>query len=286
MREKPLVVLAGWLGCNPRNLRRYQKLYEQNGFRVLPRIASPSMVLEACFEEVPVRRVECPPKWPTQSLDINRNSSIQDHAWDILREVHLSNCKFFIFHAFSNGGCFVWEHVRRIMDIPAQVPSEEKECLEVVASLRGRTAGVVFDSCPSIELDKIGYAFRYCTLQERLEVLPTYGADIAFLPEFMSKSKKERMRARGEAYFCALRDDPMDIPQLYLYSESDALIRHQVVDDLIRHRRHLMSSDRIYSKKWKVSRHCAHLLDHPEEYETTISSFIDCCQLESPNSRL
>jgi hypothetical protein len=206
--------------------------------------------------------------------------------------VHQSKCSYYVFHAFSNGGCGVWEHVRRILDLPVQVqPSaiindqSETETLHAISSLRERTAGVVFDSCPS-KLAKIGWALKYCTVQERLPLLPKFGLDVAFLPELISKSKQEKLILRGNAYVQGLQEDPFDIPQLYLYSESDELIPYQVLDDLVDRRRELIGTDRIYRKKWRTSRHCAHLLDHPEDYATTIESFLERCQIQDPKSRL
>jgi hypothetical protein len=222
-------------------------------------------------------------------VNIVPHASMQGLAWDVLREVHQSNCEHFIFHAFSNGGCFLWEQVRRILELPAQSPTSEEigeESLKTIDDLRTRTAGVIFDSCPSIQLGKVGYALRYCSLPDRLEVMTKFGIDVAFFPEFLSQSKLELSTIRSNAYFQSLKEDPWDISQLYLYSESDILIPHQFLDSLVDRREELIGRDRILSKKWKSSRHCAHLLDNPEEYTTIIESFSERCLLEEPKSRL
>ena len=290
VREKPLVVLAGWLGCHQRSLRRYEQLFAKKGYQVISKIASPTMVAESCFRPLPPPALVCPPQWPTNVTPLLRSdnvptqpSSMQDFAWDVLQDVHHRNCPYVIFYAFSNGGCFVWEQVRRILHAAAEAEHHrnevmhdlQKEQVQVLQNLKHKTAGVVFDSCPSRQLALIGFALAFCTWRERWDVAKSYGIDVAFLPPLVSPSKKTTANLRSVAYYRGLKDDPWDLPQLYLYSKSDMLIPSSVVEELVNHRRHLLGADRIFSRKWESSRHCAHYVDHPEEYEATLDTFLD-----------
>ena len=50
VNNRPAVVLAGWLGCQPRHLRRYSEMYDCIGWDSLVRIGSPRSVITATTE--------------------------------------------------------------------------------------------------------------------------------------------------------------------------------------------------------------------------------------------
>lgn len=193
----------------------------------------------------------------------------------------------------------MWEQVRRILATVGESNSHhrrkediidlQEEQHKILECLRQKTAGVVFDSCPSRKLALIGAALAFCTWKERWEVAKSYGIDVALLPFLLAQDKEMIANLRSVLYYRGLKEDPWDIPQLYLYSQSDFLIPSDVVEELVDHRRESMGSDRIFSRKWEKSRHCAHFVDHPDEYETTIKAFLDVCNPDSeitPRSKL
>lgn len=287
-KGKPLVVLAGWLGCQKRSLRRYENLFQSHGYEVLSRIASPVMVVESCFQKVPPPPLKIPNGWPINGVSVKgAPPSMQDFAWNILQEVNNRNCDYLIFYAFSNGGCFVWESVRRILNLSSPGATMKlllnEDQYNTVKNLREKTVGVVFDSCPSQQLADVGRALMFCTLSERMEVMMSHGMDIAFFPSLLSQAKRIKSEIRGQAYYEGLWDDPSAIPQLYLYSESDILIPSQPLDELVQHRRKILGSDRVFCRKWSSSRHCAHLIDNAEDYVTTAESFLEICRPKSPS---
>ena len=116
----------------------------------------------------------------------------------------------------------------------------------------------------------------------------SHGLDIAFFPSLVSQAKQNKANIRGQAYYDFLCNDTSPIPQLYLYSESDILIPHEDVDGLVEQRHNVIGADLVFRKKWKSSRHCAHLIDNQEEYQTVVTSFLDICHSKSatPISRL
>lgn len=301
VKKKPLVVLAGWLGCQQRSLRRYEELFTKKGFQVLSTVATPTQVAECCFRPLPSPSLQCPSDWPhtnhkdslTSSSDVAKES-MQSHAWNILQEVHQHQSPYIVFYAFSNGGCFVWQEVRRILHAAATadkssqidrlakdnnpIQNLEEEQHSQLLTIQQRMAGVVFDSCPSRQLALMGFALAFCTWKERFNVAKAYGFDVVFSPPFLSQSKKTIANLRSVAYYRGLKEDPWELPQLYLYSHNDMLIPSTVVEDLVLHRRDMLGADRILSHKWMASRHCAHFVDHAEEYEATLDSFLDVCR--------
>jgi len=221
---------------------------------------------------------------------------MQDFAWDLLRDVHHRQAPHYIFYAFSNGGCFVWEQVRDIFHAAdtnnqkqfqeSDIETLNEEQRKILTDLKGCTAGVIFDSCPSKQLALLGIALSFCTWKERWEVARTYGMDVVFFPNMVAQYKKDIANLRGITYYRGLKDDPWEIPQLYMCSESDMLIPSNLVEDLAYHRRDVIGKDRIFLKKWETSRHCAHYIDHPNEYEATLDAFLHVCSSSTPKSKL
>lgn len=284
--RRPLVILAGWLGCQQRSLRRYEELYEGKGFQVITRIASPAAVVESVF-----RNNNSSPTLRQHTVVSRRHSSsmMQDLAFDILMKVKQSACETFFFHAFSNSGCFVWEQVRQLLDTTSydgenlgSYPSDgglivpEGDDQKGFASLRNRLAGVVFDSCPGTKLHLIGQALKYCTWIERLKVVRLIGFNNIFLPHRSASQRK--IMQREEAYVTSLKYDKWNVPQLYLYSCSDPLIHFPSLDELVRYRMavcKLGKNNLVFRRVWPNSPHCAHLLKHPAEYKAAVNDFVD-----------
>lgn len=299
--KQPLVVLAGWLGSERRLLRRYEELYRNAHCEVISHIATPSMVFRSCFPLEPISLPASPAFW-TRSSQSSPPSPVpytmQDLAWNVVNEMHQSESPALIFHAFSNGGLFLWEQVNRILalseeDSESREPSQQSkrtadevsndQSRENIKNVRGRVAGVIFDSCPSRELQLIDKAMVFCKPWDRFMVLLENGASHAFLhhPIYENRAIK-----RSEDYYNGLKDDPWNLPQLYLYSKNDQFIPHQVIDELIARRKEMVGDDRIWSKLWDESQHCAHLLHYPEEYKNIVVAFLDASLQRRSISRL
>jgi hypothetical protein len=347
-RRRPLVVLAGWLGCQPKSLRRYRQLYQpqqkeasagqgiivEDRFDVLLCIAPPSAVVQYVFTSstTTVRSEPCipPNRWPAHQqkqqqeqqqevLEDNEHHNVlsapnmEALAWQVLAHIDQSNCSACIFHVFSNGGCFVWERVRAILDtaintgsarlddIPPKsatttnnnitssitssntggtgLPSTSLSILppERLVSIRKRLRGVIFDSCPGTDLYRINEALQYCTWKERLDVILQTKSIQHLLLQYDAKLR-EIVNRREADYRQRLYNDPWpDVRQLYLYAENDALIDYPSLNALVEHRQSLLGKSVIWKRTWKESQHCAHLLLHPDEYKATIHSFVEAC---------
>jgi hypothetical protein len=109
MLGRPVVVLAGWLGCQVKALRRYEQLYRKLGFDVLCHIATPGMIVDYTMYQHPI---QIPDQWLLPSLSSTTTatatpaSSMQDLAWQILGQIHNQQASTWIFHAFSMEGAF------------------------------------------------------------------------------------------------------------------------------------------------------------------------------------
>jgi hypothetical protein len=253
MSKKPLVVLAGWLGCQPRSLRRYEELYRRHGLQVLSYIAPPTAIFECTLPSYKIDHMR--QNRPTQA--VNDNTEMNQLVDRIILDIQASNCSSYIFHCFSNGGCFVWEAFKYSTTIPP--------------------AGLIMDSCPGLDLHRITEALNYCTWRERLQVVCTHWR--YYYKALNVHTWQQQVQHRSNEYLENLSRDPWSkhIPELYLYSRDDILAPFRAVDALIKNRQE--QGVEVYHKVWDNSRHCAHLLDHTHEYEQSIESFLHRCQL-------
>jgi hypothetical protein len=245
---RPLVILAGWLGSQPRSLRRYQALYEKLGLDVELRIATPAMVVEAS---------RASPYLPKEDAPVD---SIQGLAWEVHESTQARPCWFF--HAFSNGGCFVWEQVRKIQLEEARATTNHHP-----------PVGIVFDSAPANYYgnDNLGKALSYCTWSEQASIQ---------WQRFLGGARMHQQRQdRAKEFWNTLRDDSTsaNMRQLYLCSHDDQLTPFSDLNELVQHRKQMLGSDRVWLKDWESSPHCTHLLHHPDEYQQTVEAFVDVC---------
>lgn len=283
--QRPLVVLFGWLGCQPSNLRRYVKLYSAMGFCVWFKVATPVMVVNSAFLQTDLT---VPRTWPHQQKLSSAANTMEELAWSLLAEVDSSKFSFVFFHVFSNGGCFLWEKTARIfhlgqVDHTSSLPDDMPRPVQLrLESLRERVVGTVFDSCPGFDLHRLPDALNHCSWTEKMKVLISTRYAYFDLP-----SVQKEVQLRCEDYKKALTDDSWNLPQLYIYSENDNLAPFQDLKELVMRRQQLHGSDIVWSKTWSKSGHCSHYYHHPDDYRETISSFTKVCAMHSlPKNQL
>jgi hypothetical protein len=273
-----LVVIAGWLGSQPKQLRRYEELYEQMGFQTHSRIATPSMIVKTCLDSS--SKIHMPTNWPPSR---NSLTSVEDLAWDILARVHETQSKCVIFHVLSNGGCFVWEHIRLILGGIHNDPNSDS-VQPILTSIQKSLRGVVFDSCPATDVACIDRALEYCSETEQADVLRELKQDsLSFL---RSDSSQQLLNARSTVYVDRLGSDDWALPQLYLYSESDHLATAPGIDALVDRRRDLLGKRMIWRRRWKNSPHVSHIREHPSDYKNAVDSFVEFCLKDDLKSSL
>ena len=288
MEAKPLVVLLGWMGSQPKQLRHYSNLYQELGFRAVTFIASPSMVVSETLN--PEVHVRIPERWTSHTfIEGSLPETVQGLAWRVLYRIRQLNPHGVVFHIFSNGGCFVWENLRRILDHEIGTCTEERgpgSSAENTILLQIRLAirGVVFDSCPGSDLHRISEALEYCTLQERAEILIDCG--INNLSDLTEPSVQQRLAARSKTYMDILGKDRWVLPQLYVYSVDDPLAKSSSIDALIESREECIGKHMIMKKRWGRSFHCSHLREHPAEYRSAVKAFVSMCLRNNTRARL
>jgi Eukaryotic protein of unknown function (DUF829) len=295
-----VVALLGWLGAQPKSLHRYETLYRTTlGVSTVATYIAPPFTIVQTILSPNMEPIQIPMNWPHIYCDNIRTT--QDLAWNVLKGIHdVPNCDHFYVHAFSNGGCFVWEKIREILLLTERaeqgIPNNDNDEIEnymsrnkktaklpqdtanVLMKLRQQLNGVVFDSCPISDLHRLPDALQYCSLLERLQVLRYCGFD--YLSILTNPQVKERVQQRIESYVTGLQNDTSSIQQLYLYGRDDPLAPAPFIDELIQHRKQRLQylskgNNQVASCVWDKSRHCGHLLQHPQEYTNAIEMFLN-----------
>ncbi|KAL7544915.1 hypothetical protein ACHAWF_008283, partial [Thalassiosira exigua] len=250
--DRPVVVLAGWLGCRPRNLRRFVRMYDRMGWNALIRIGSPRSVVAAMTEGPP---------------DSSPKSEMRCLAVDTLRELRRIQPPYFVLHLFSNNGCFLWEWMRHLLQ-PSR--TSLNDCNADFLDLRQRLIGIIFDSAPAY------YGGKTTALQSALQyVSPQKDRD--HLLEITKTLDDRAVKERFDCFWNGLLDDSTDVPQMHLYAEVDALAPTEQLEGLIAYRRNKLGRNKIWSNKFSDSGHCRHLLKHPEEYELLVKRLLTLC---------
>ena len=266
--NKPVVILAGWLGCHPRNLRRYSKLYNSLGWDMIIQIASPKSIVTTMSEG------------PSYSQP-SSSSEMQHLAINTLKELQALQPPYFIIHIFSNGGCFLWECIRYILyeqDTLQQLSSTHNSI--DVSNLQQKLIGVIFDSAPGYydgRIDDLQSALEYVSSDiERKDLLT------------MTKSLDQNVvHQRFTEFWNGLSNDSTNIPQLYLYSQYDHLTSVKHIEMLIECRKDLIGmKGKIWKHPFLDSEHCCHLLKYPQEYSKSIKEFLAFCIREELDNRV
>ena len=161
----------------------------------------------------------------------------------------------------------MWENFRDALTEKTRQPTTNDH---KASRVRQSLAGVIFDSAPVAELYSFPQALAQCSWRDRADVLRTFG-DRYLNMNRDAEIRKIAQKAQ-EQYVLRLQDDPLRVPQLYLYSENDPIAPPAFIDQLAAHRQSLGVS--VTQKKWKDSQHCGHLKVHPDEYEQTLRDFL------------
>jgi hypothetical protein len=279
-----VVVLLGWLGSHPKSLSRYEALYRKlNSQTVLTYIAPPYTIVKTVLS--PKEPIHVPNGWPNEYC--KNIVTVQDIAWNVLKSVHDEKyCDRLYIHAFSNGGCFVWEKIRQILLairiekqnttssnnlIERSIISEENE--NIIQTIRSKLNGVVFDSCPISDLHRLPDALQYCTVMERIQVLQHCGFE--YLTILTNDKVKDKVTERVTSYVNGLQFDPLSIKQLYLYGRDDPLAPASFIDEMIHKRKQHINDGSIKFCVWDKSQHCGHFIRHPVDYTNAIDQFLN-----------
>ncbi len=303
--NKTVVALLGWLGAQPKSLRRYEALYRTlleppTTAIVQTYIAPPFTIVQSVLERPIDETIRVPSDWPQLPQSHGRDNirTVQDLAWNVLQDIHdhmhhdataatdnnNNNNNHIYIHAFSNGGCFVWEKISQILISLDLIVDEENHISSsamshvqrsILLSIRQQLRGVVFDSCPISDLHRLPEALQHCTIWERIQVIRY--CHYNYLTINIDPKVDEQVKERITQYITRLQNDPFDMKQLYLYSRDDPLAPSSFIDEMIQYRRHNKvdnDDEMIMSCVWEKSQHCGHYIHHPQAYANAIQTFL------------
>ncbi|XP_029318029.1 transmembrane protein 53-like [Cottoperca gobio] len=140
------------------------------------------------------------------------------------------------------------------------------------ADVAKRVIGHIYDSlvCGTLEHMAIGLGK---TLAPRLE---TFVKHIAMFYFWLFKTHTADFYNKGVQVF---QNNPITAPALFFYSENDALCNLSDLETIIDHwkRRGLT----VEWRKWKESKHAAHMQCHREDYICTLDKFLNLLPISS-----
>ena len=265
-RRRPIVILAGWLGCHPKNLQRHVQMYDRLGYNSLIRIPSPASVVHAMQDG------------PENQNDVESNSSsskeMKHIAITTLQHIQQLQPTHFIIHIFSNNGCFLWEWIRCIL----LGRNSDKTGINTTNNLQNKLRGIIFDSAPAYYHGKID------GLQSALEYVGNEEERVQLVKMARSLNSNQVERRHNE-FWSGLSNHSQSstslqkkaVPQLYLYSDCDPLANMKYIEELVVHRREIIGEERVWSHKFIGSSHCGHLKKYPTMYEHTVQDFLEFC---------
>lgn len=185
--------------------------------------------------------------WPRWGLD---------HGKRILDLLHSERfvSRPLLIHAFSIGGYTF-----------AQLLVTVSQDTQKYQALTQRIKGQVFDSLVVGSVDRMATGLGKM-LVPRLESL-VKRASLLYFGLFKHQTI-DYFNAGIEVFY----NTPVTAPALFYFCENDVLSDPQAVDDVIAYLR--KRGMNVTAKKWESSLHAGHLKRHPQEYLTTLNTFL------------
>ena len=238
-KSNPVIVILGWNSSKRKHLKKYSTIFEAKKFDSI-----------------------CVPAHPFNTFFRagTKVKQISVHILDVLLELNCQKRPVFLY-AFSNGGCAMFFHMMEALSYPNQ---PFYQAVPVV--------GTIFDSCPiSPDIHSLKATIESVTGVVKNPVLKSVAwctLRVCIPPVIYFDSTVKR-------YMSALRESPLQCPQLLLYSKTDKLAPYQVIDSYAHARRQRGVS--VVAKCWESSEHVNHYREHSDEYLDVLNSFVDQC---------
>ncbi|CAG5085403.1 Similar to TMEM53: Transmembrane protein 53 (Bos taurus) [Cotesia congregata] len=246
--KKPVIVLLGWAGCQDKYLAKYSAIYEERSFITL-RCTAPVEYLFLRHDKLP---------------------SIGRKLLNIIKERNLDEHPI-IFHIFSNGGAYLYQHVSLAMD---QINNNIK------------VKGVIFDSAPGER--RITSLFKAISaimggnpvVNIPFSFVITVFLSLLWICETISNSLGiTNLPSASNPY--TLINEPNNWPQLFLYSNADTLIPAADVEKFANHR--AKRGVEVKLVLFTDSPHVKHYAIYRDVYINTVCNFINDCSSEKLN---
>ncbi|XP_042372427.1 transmembrane protein 53-like, partial [Plectropomus leopardus] len=145
------------------------------------------------------------------------------------------------------------------------------------AGLAQRVIGHIYDSLVVGSLEHMAIGLGK-TLVPRLE---RFVKNIAMFYFWLFKTHTADFYENSIQIF---RNSPITAPALFFYSENDALCNSADMEKLIGLWK--KRGVTVESRKWKVSKHAAHMRCHPEDYLSTLEKYLKLLHISSPKAKM
>ncbi|XP_058815796.1 transmembrane protein 53-B [Topomyia yanbarensis] len=243
----PIVLLLGWAGCQDKYLMKYSKIYEDRGLITIRYTA------------------------PVEDLFWKRTAMVQigEKILKLIYDMNFDSHPL-IFHVFSNGGAFLYQHI-------ALANRRSKRPVQI--------CGMIFDSAPGdrrvlglfraisaiLGKEKRCNAVVSAVMAVSLIVLWAVEDTFNYLRNFIRPLGYEVQTNPSHN----LKYESNEWPQLYLYSKTDLLIPYTDIEKFAAYRQQCGVDVRMVC--FDRSEHVKHYTRHPQQYVYSVCKFINDC---------
>ncbi|NXC39619.1 TM53B protein, partial [Penelope pileata] len=241
---RPVVVLLGWAGCRDKHLAKYSAIYSREGCTVIRYTAPWRMIFFS--ESFGIRSLRTPAR---RLLELLFDYSVENRP--------------VLFHIFSNGGVMLYRYILEALH--TQQPFKNV-----------RVVGTVFDSAPGRRnlrgsLRALATVLASTNVLLRYFLVFTFATAVVLLRILMYPLT----RFVHETHYDALLKAPSRWPELYLYSQADAIIDASDVRHMADARQKLGVS--VKAVDFTDSAHVSHLRVYPTYYSNLCTTFLSDC---------
>lgn len=246
----PTVVLFGWFGAKLKHVGKYAAKWEELGCSTVCCVAPTSVVFSFNHRHVP-------PFFLSVLQIVAADSRLTSGG--------------VVLQFFSNGGAVCAPVLAQLLAgrLRESVPADAEPAVRAVSDA---LAAVVFDSAPCYMHEGMG--------GNAFAVGLGAAADswLAFLLRavFVLHSWLQRLLYGDVAirYWTALRDADYKCPELYIYSDADALTDSARLQALV-HERRARFKDKVHEMRVEAASHVRILLRYPDEYKAELEGVLE-----------
>ncbi|NXM74779.1 TM53B protein, partial [Serilophus lunatus] len=246
---QPVVILLGWAGCQDKYLAKYSAIYSQKGCTVIRYTAPWRMVFFS--ETFGIKSLQTPAR---QLLELLFDYRVEDRP--------------ILFHVFSNGGAMLYRYIVEALHTHKPFKSL-------------RVAGTIFDSAPG-RRNVMGALRALAIVLASVNVLLKYFLLLAFATAavVLRILLYPLTWLIHESHYDALLQAPSRWPELYLYSQADAIIEASEVERMADARQRLRVP--VKAVDFSDSPHVSHMRLYPTYYSSLCTTFLSDCVGGSP----
>lgn len=261
---RAVVILLGWWGAERRQVDKYGKIYQDAHCSTIVGVADKYALLWKDDKKLSRLARECTLETARILQPLLRNNEQET-------EIPV------IFHVFSNGGCFVLEHVERLLlqETADKNTSPVDDDLQLVRHcLRGQT----FDSSPAFVSRETSIAALEGAFSNPLVFQFLKAAvHLQYMFQFL-RNKIFQQTPWPETFWnhfvtsdLGSSSSGSSIRQAYIYSSSDHVTDSNKLEELIQARQR---SHPVSVLRFSDSDHVQHLLRHRDEYSQFVKEFV------------